>query len=134
MAFESTRRLMGIAIGSLLLWAFTWLWAFVWIPFSGAQFWYLFFGIAEPFIFLLVAFTSIPAGLLFTIIATQFGLHIVAAILRLLTITRPIVVGELTELTFVFLEFIAVIVYLWYTYNVYRYATAVDATKRDKDK
>ena len=125
---------MAIAIGSLLFWAYTWLWAFVWIPFSGAQFWYLFFGIAEPFIFLLVAFTSVPAGLLFTIIATQFGLHIVAAILRFLTITRPIVVVEGTDLMFVGLEMIAVAIYLWYTYNAYRYASAGDMMKRDKDK
>lgn len=134
MALESSRRLVAIAYASLLVWFFAWLWALVFIPFKGAQFWYLFFGIAEPLIFLLVVFTNVPASLLFIVIAVQFGLHIVAAILRILSLSIPIVGSELLLWTFVVLELVAVGIYLVYTYNAFRYATAVDTVKQDKDK
>lgn len=134
MALESGHRLMFIAGISLAFWAFTWLISLP-FPFSGARFWYMFFGIAEPLIFLLVWFTTASYFTL-VVVAIQFALHVLALILRLLAVAVPFTSSELDDLLFIILETIAVFIYLWYTYAAQRAAAHADdapAYERKRD-
>lgn len=119
MGVESGRHLWRAATISLLFWALVWLLAFAILPFEGTRFWYLFFGIGEPFLFLIVFLaperSAFWASFVALLVILQFLLHVTQFILRILLVSRPFNVDQLLDLIFVMLEAFVVFIYVWYS-------------------
>lgn len=125
MPARSSRRAWTAASFSLFVWVISWVLGFAVLDLSSSTFLYLLFGVAEPLVFLYHLFVSDESqggyGFLVLLVLLQLALHVVALILRFISLSLPFTVDEVYAVAFFIIELGHTGIYVWYFVASYRH-------------